>query len=622
MNKLFLTVLLFLLSTVSKAQTALGIEWEKSYGGTNHETARCGQRTWDGGYIVAGMSMSNDVDVVSGNFGGNDIWVTKLNSNGTLDWENHFGGTEDDHAYSIQQTADGGYIIAGYTQSNNNDIATVANHGGKDYWVIKINSTGSLIWETAYGGTGEDIAYSVRQTSDGGYIVAGISDSNDGDVSSGNHGYQDAWVIKLTSSGAITWERSIGGSSQDVFNSIIQTSDGNYVCAGYSGSSDGDLSYSLGAKEFWIVKLNSSGTALIWSKSYGGDDVENAQSIVQTADGGFAVAGWASDNSGDVTGHHGFWDYWVVKLDGYGDLQWQKSFGGSDIDVAYAIKQTADGGYIVGGYSGSNDGDVSNPKGLGWSGGDYWIVKLKSTGELVWEKSIGGSNEDYLFSLDETPDGYILFGRSNSNDGDVTVNNGYFDYWVVKLNTCSSIVNYNEGTVPSGHSLYGYINAGSSCGTGGSGTVVNSPSLSTTFLAGVEINLVNEFSASASGSGEFNAIIQPCTNPLAKPVKQQPQTVDLGRPAIIDAGNAKAIIYPNPAHEMAYLDFNNRERGQIQIKVVNSLGTVVKLESIAAAKNQQNQHVPLNLSMLPKGMYFIQIIDKKGIMKTLRLEKQ
>jgi hypothetical protein len=197
------------------------------------------------------------------------------------------------------------------------------------------------------------------------------------------------------------------------------------VVAGYSLSNNGDVTENHGNyDDYWVVKLNGSGE-IQWQKCLGGSSDDRAQSIRQTADGGYVVAGYSLSNDGDVTGHYGGRDYWVVKLSGGGEIQWQKSLGGSGYDEAYSIQQTTDGGYVVAGVSNSNDGDVTGHYG----GRDYWVVKLSVSGEIQWQKSLGGSRDDYAYSIQQTMDGgYILAGGSRSTNGDVTGSHGsYYD---------------------------------------------------------------------------------------------------------------------------------------------------------------------------------------------------
>ncbi|MDX9705524.1 MAG: T9SS type A sorting domain-containing protein [Weeksellaceae bacterium] len=412
-------IILFGFMVQTQAQ-APDIEWQKSLGGSYGEIAYSVQQTTDGGYIVAGYSESNDGDVNS-NYGFSDYWIVKLNSAGSIEWQKSLGGSDVDYAYSIQQTTDGGYIVAGRSYSNDGDVS--GNHGFSDYWIVKLDSTGNTQWQKSLGGSYADYAKSIQQTTDGGYIVAGAASSNDGDVS-GNLGGYDYWVVKLDKSGSMEWQKSLGGSSNDYATSIQQTTDGGYIVAGYSESNDGDVIGNHGDKDYWVVKLDSTGN-MEWQKSLGGSGWDAAHSIQQTTDNGYIVAGYSESNDGDVSGNHGNMDYWVVKLDNIGNMEWQKSLGGSDAEVANSIQQTTDGGYIIAGYSSSNDGDVSNNYGLT----DCWIVKLNDTGNIEWQKSLGESSYDAAISIQQTTDeGYIIAGQSDS-----TETPGYTNFLIIKL---------------------------------------------------------------------------------------------------------------------------------------------------------------------------------------------
>ena len=454
MKNAMIIVLLF--AAVSAAFAQPTIEWQKSFGGTNSDDAYSIQETSDGGYIVAGGSRSSDGDVTGHHSSSHpgiftrDYWVVKLDSAGNIEWQKSLGGSENDYAYSIQQTSDGGFVVAGFSYSNDGDVT--GHHGipgdSLDYWIVKLNSIGNIEWQKSLGGSNNDWAHSIQQTVDGGYIVAGRSNSNDGDVT-GHHGitgYPDYWIVKLNTTGNIEWQKSLGGSGWDVANSIQQTGDDGFIVAGYSTSNDGDVTGNHGSFDYWVVKLNGSGS-IEWQKSLGGSDSDYAHSIQQTSDGGFIVAGRGHSNNGDATGNHGSSDFWVVKLNSSGNIEWQKSLGGIDYEEAYSIQQTVDGGYIVAGRSSSNDGDVTGNHGES----DYWVVKLNSTGNIEWQKSLGGSDYEVAYSIQQTSDGvFIVAGYSHSNDGDVTGHHGhtswsYTDYWIAKLSPQDGI---SENSVP------------------------------------------------------------------------------------------------------------------------------------------------------------------------------
>ncbi len=348
-------------------------------------------------------------------------------------WTKTLGGSGSDCAQSIIQTSDGGYIVAGYAWSTNGDVH--GNHGSNDYWIVKLNNIGDTTWTKSLGGSAADLAFSISQTSDGGYIVAGGAASNNGDVH-GHHGYySDYWIIKLNNSGDTIWTKTLGGSSYEWARSINQTSDGGYIVAGDAWWNNGDVHGNHGQADYWIVKLNSSGDTT-WTKSLGGSKIDISYSISQTSDGGYIVAGYTHSNDGDVHGNHGGYDYWIVKLNSSGDTTWTKTLGGSYRDIPYSISQTVDGGYIVAGWSESIDGDVHGNHGHG----DCWIVKLNSGGDTTWTKTLGGSSIDHAYSINQTSDGgYIVACQTGSNNGDVHGNHGSNDYWIVKLNNSGEI---------------------------------------------------------------------------------------------------------------------------------------------------------------------------------------
>jgi hypothetical protein len=300
-------------------------------------------------------------------------------------------------------------------------------------WVVKLSESGLLEWQKSLGGSWFDFGQSIQQTTDGGYIAIGHNSTNDGDVI-GNRGNKDMWVVKLSGGGELEWQKSLGGSQDDEGHSIQQTADGGYIAIGSSASNDGDVSGNSGRNDMWAVKLSSTGD-IEWQKSLGGSNGDNGRSIHQTADGGYIAAGASCSNDGDVTansgnGDRGFCDYWVAKLSGSGELQWQKSLGGSGDDQAFSARQTADGGFIAAGGSESNDGDVSGSRGKA----DMWVVKILAGGELEWQMPLGGTGNDWASAVQQTADGgFIAIGSSDSNDGDVSGNHGDMDVWVVKL---------------------------------------------------------------------------------------------------------------------------------------------------------------------------------------------
>ncbi len=429
MKLLFSTLsLLFFISNLHAQPT---IEWARSFGGSNNEGSlfddnQCSiQQTNDGGFIFAGYTLSGDGDVTS-NKGNKDAWVAKFTHGGDVVWQRTYGGTGYDYAHSISQTDDGGYIMGGASYSENGDV--VGGHLSGEFWIVKLDETGEIQWQSLLGGSAWDILYSIKQTSDGGYIAIGTTTSEDGDVF-GFDFYINIWIVKLNEVGEIQWHKVLGGSVQDTGMDVIQTNDGGYILASFSASNNNFVSGNHGEFDSWIVKLSADGN-IEWSRAYGGSYFEVATSILQTNDGGYIFAGSANSTDGDVTENKGNSDFWVVKLNPSGAIQWQKTYGGSGQEVAFAIQQTTDGGYIVGGGSNSIDGDVTG----GHGDYDYWLIKLNGLGELQWEKTLGGTQHDYIDDVRQMNDGgYLVSGISKSTDGDISDNRGGNDYWLVKL---------------------------------------------------------------------------------------------------------------------------------------------------------------------------------------------
>jgi len=398
---------------------APGIQWAIAYGTTGTDNAHFIQQTTDSGYVIAG---------VSGGF-----WIVKTDATGNIQWQKPCGAPTA-IPQCIKQTTDKGYIVAG-------------SSGPGDYCVVKLDIAGNIQWVKTYGGTRVDAATAVQQTTDGGYIVVGYTYSNDGDVT-GFHGsvsYDDWWVVKLDSAGNLQWQKCYGGGNYDEAYCVEQTPDGGYIVGGGEASTDGDVTGNHGFGDAWLVKIDSLGV-IQWQRSYGGTDGEAAASVALTYDGGYFFSGGASSNDGDVSGVHGAMgaaDYWAVRIDSIGNLLWQKCYGGTGTDYSGApnggpvgggMSPTSDKGFILSGTSDSNDGDVIDHTSTGAPQYDYWLVKIDSVGAILWTKSLGGTSTDVCGNVVQTFDGgYAVIGGTISTDGDVTGNNGSYDYWAVKL---------------------------------------------------------------------------------------------------------------------------------------------------------------------------------------------
>jgi parallel beta-helix repeat protein len=359
-------------------------EWNRTFGGADHaDLAVSVQQTTDGGYVLAGYTGSYGA-------GDGDVWLVKTDSQGNKVWDRTFGGADDDWGNSVQQTADGGYILAGYTESYGAGLC--------DAWLVKIDSSGNKKWDKTFGGYDIDAAFTVQQTTDGGYILSGLTRSY-------GAGGSDAWLVKIDSHGNKDWDRTFGGADVDWAYSVKQTADGGYISAG------GMCSYGAGTPDFWLVKIDSNGNK-IWDRTFGGAGWDCAYSVQQTSDGGYILAG---DTGSYGAGKN---DFWLVKIDSHGNKEWDRTFGGSNDDHAHSIQQTSDGGYVLAGCTCS----------YGAGENDAWLVKTDSKGGKEWDKIFGGLGVEGGNSVQQTKDGgYIIAGGTDSygaGDGDV---------WLIKV---------------------------------------------------------------------------------------------------------------------------------------------------------------------------------------------
>jgi hypothetical protein len=383
-TKAFIFTALLAASLFSLSVSAAHAQWANTYGGAERDYIYAVRQTADGGYIVAAESYSFGA-------GDSDFLVIKLDSAGSVTWQKTYGGSSADYAYSVQQTADGGYIVAGQSHS--------FSAGDSDILVLKLDNTGNITWQKIYGGSSEDYPLYIQQTTDSGYIIAGSTNS----FGAGNY---DVWLLKLDGSGNVTWQKTYGESLNEWPYAIQQTADDGYIVAGSTNS------FGAGAHDVWLLKLDSSGN-VTWQKTYGGSLPDHPFAIQQTVDGGYIVAG---DTNSLIGGRQA----WVLKLNSAGDVAWQKTYGGSLSDYAYWVQQTTDGGYILAG------GTYS----FGGGNGDVWLMKLNSRGDVAWQKTYGGKNHESANFVQQTSDaGYVVAGNALSFGA------GDYDLWVLKLDS-------------------------------------------------------------------------------------------------------------------------------------------------------------------------------------------
>jgi len=352
------------LSSIAFAQT----NWQRTYGGQNGEAGYSVQQTSDGGYIVGGYTSSYGA-------GGRDVYLIKTNAQGDTLWTRAFGGPNLDVGYSVQQTTDGGYIVAGATSSSAG--------GTYDVYLVKTNDRGDTLWTRTYGADSRyDGPYSVVQTPDSGYIIAGPTSVGPGD--------HDVYLIRTDAQGDTLWTKTYGGAGNDIGYSVQQTLDGGYIVTGwFSWYSD-----------VYLIRTNAQGDTL-WTKTYGGQGTDRGNSVQQTADGGFIVAGWTRsfDPATQV---------YLIKTNALGDTLWTRAYGGAGSNQGHSVQQATDGGYIIAGSTNS----------LGAGSYDAYLVKTNAQGDTLWTRTYGGASDDIGYSVQQTLDGgYIITGYTSDSAG-------------------------------------------------------------------------------------------------------------------------------------------------------------------------------------------------------------
>ena len=410
------------------------VEWAKTYGGSDVEYPADILLTADNKYIIAGSTNSKDFDVTQ-NRGGEDVWVVKLDEDGTLLWQKTYGGTGNEGATSIKQTKDGGYMLLGVTSSKDGDF--IANKGSTDIFLSKLDAQGNILWTKIYGGSSNDYPSSFFETTTGELVMSVSSKSKDLDFPL-NYGDYDMWVLKLSSKGDIIWKKHIGGTSYDFAEEVIQVDNYSYLLVGFTGSTDSDMvdhkGFITSKRDTWI-KIDTFGQVL-WHKTYGFEPIGFFTGIVavKSDSTGFIAVGGCSI-AGNYSVEHDDADIFVSKLDRNGNLMWRKVIGGLGGEAAHDVEVLADGSYAI--LSATNSkvsGDITASYG---GGSDYWVIRLDSKGEkILWQLALGGSGFDNCETrgMIVTKDNKIVIvGETSSVDGTFSKMKGEYDWGIVKL---------------------------------------------------------------------------------------------------------------------------------------------------------------------------------------------
>jgi hypothetical protein len=493
-----------------------------------------------------------------------------------IKWQQCYGGSNMDGGYGALLKTSAGYMIFTGTASVDGQIS--GNHGLSDFALIWTDDLGNFQHMKCFGGSNEEKADAMKFTPDGGFVMFGYSESHDGDVQ-GAHGSRDLWVIKADSTGTIQWQRSLGGSSDDVSGYTFDIApDSGFYFIGTASSNDGDVSGNHGYYDFWLTRLDKNGN-LKWQKCFGGTLADFGIGVLATSDGGVIICGNDGSDDGNIDCYFkgGDGDAWILKLDSVGNIEWQKCYGGSGWDNISTILPTGDGGYLCAGNTTSNDGDVSGNHG----NLDFWIIKIDQQGTLLWQKCFGGSLNENPFILKLCPDGnYLVGGYTYSNDGDVGGNHSlypdYYDGWLIKI-------------TPSGTLLWQQCLGG----------IGNESIADVILLSGGNMTILSSSNThNSSGDvhcnfhGELDAWLLSVTDTLSDGFHECP-----GSKGVIN-------VYPNPANELVTFDYEFLPlQGDNSIFITDAFGRSVGTLTIHGNKGRATW----NASRFPSGVYYYHV---------------
>ncbi|KJJ39724.1 hypothetical protein MB09_00660 [Aequorivita vladivostokensis] len=420
-----ITVLTLLLNIIVIYAQDPSILWQRTIGGSEWDQPAFITPTNDGGFAVGGYSESNiSGEKTENSRGGYDYWILKLDNSGNIQWQRTLGGSEDDYLRKIIQTSDNGFLLLGYSSSDISGDKTENSLGGTDYWILKLDEAGNIMWQNTIGSNENDTVSDVEQAADGSFLIGGTASS---EISGDKTVVGDIWILKLDANGNILWQKGYDFFANSFLSNAKLTNDGGFILAGTG--TPGIFS------DYIVSKLNINGGSM-WEKIYGGDGEDFLTNFILTDDGGYMAIGQSnSDASGDKTeDSQGFQDYWVLKLDSTGNIIWQNTIGGASGDIPLTVLETSDGGYFISGSSLSNiSGDKTDN--TFEDSQSFWILKLNSVGIIEWQNDIDGSLGERLPKAIQNNDGsFMICGQSSSNiSGDKTENSrGEADFWIIK----------------------------------------------------------------------------------------------------------------------------------------------------------------------------------------------
>jgi hypothetical protein len=490
-----------------------------------------------------------------------------------ISWEKAFGGSEVDRLRKVSYTGDGDILLNGTSTSIDFDIPR--NQGLEDAWIALADASGNLIWSKTYGGSAEDFCNYVIETADGGYIAVGATHSNDGDVTS-HIGEYDCWAMKLDANGDLEWEKTYGGTFDESFYRVMQMDDEGYLFMGWTSSFNGSVSSPKGSSDIWLVRTNKFGT-ILWNRNFGGPGAEGGYDMLLTKDSTLVICGNTSSSSGDVSANFGSSDIWVIQVDLSGNLIWESNFGGSDLEIAMSVEPHGNG-FLVLGHTKSNDQQVTYH-----AGGDYdmWLIKIDSSGNFAWQKSYGGTENDYGADLYYAGYGRsFVLGTTNSQD---TTRTGQFDIWLQEI-TDFGVARWQK------------MVGGNSSDVANSLIADKSGALmigATTWSSDLNVK---------GNHGLIDGWVVQLEEVVSAPVIPEP------------TGNL--AIFPNPAKDVWTMKYDLRQAGEVELQVHDLMGRLVE------SHGQGNRSIGIHEFTLhgsDPGVYLIDLVQNGQVLATTKL---
>ena len=455
--KKIIVLLLMLFSCIMLHSQDYQITWQQCFGGSMLDGAY-DIIAIENGYLIAGGTGSNDGDITF-SYGNGDGWLIRTDGNGNLIWEKTYGGSDTEGFSRIIPTYYNNFYLLGLSFSSDGDISNDPYPDSPDYWIVKIDSSGNIIWDKIVGGNMGEVLFTGDATLDGGVVAIGQTSSNDGDISV-SYGGNDTWVVKLSNQGELEWDYTIGTDWFDTGQAIIQTSDGGYLMESSSIILEGGIGniscipHSYGWVEGVIFKLDSN-LNIQWQRCYGGSDHDGISGVIEISDG-YVLTGSTSSYDGDISGYNGgISDFWVVRIDFNGNIIWQNPLGGSRGEAGCNIIINDNGDFCAIGSTQSNDGDVSGNHSMSEYDHDIWLASLNSDGELISQKCFGGTGDETVeFGVVKKSDNnFVIAGQTDYGPSyyvGCTPHGGNGvdkDYWVFEIqDTLTSVLAYTDFT--------------------------------------------------------------------------------------------------------------------------------------------------------------------------------